>query len=117
MRLLSKVWKATEVVKNDSSGEMTLPLEEVATNLYKSVIFLGHAFQSAAYYRRYNALSSVMKDHKNLQETLQEKSESLSTEHRMLFGETDTVQTKQKSEEFFRNIHRGENQQVFPSGP
>ena len=69
MRLLSKVWKATEVVKNDSSGEMTLPLEEVATNLYKSVIFLGHAFQSAAYYRRYNALSSVMKDHKNLQET------------------------------------------------
>ena len=43
---LSNVWKAIKNVENESSGEMTLPLEEVATNLNKSVQLLGQAFQS-----------------------------------------------------------------------
>lgn len=73
--------------KNDSSGKMTMSLEEVVSNLDKSVLLLGQTFQSAAYHRRYNALSSVMKDHKKLKETLREKFELLSTDHRMLFRE------------------------------
>ena len=43
---LSNVWKTIKNVENESSGEMTLPLEEVATNLNKSVQLLGQAFQS-----------------------------------------------------------------------
>ena len=66
--------------KNDSSGKMTMSLEEVVSNLDKSVLLLGQTFQSAAYHRRYNALSSVMKDHKKLKETLREQCELLSTE-------------------------------------
>lgn len=64
MGQLSKVWKAIKNVENESSGEMTLPLEEVATNLNKYVQLLGQAFQSAVSHHHYNALSSVMKDQK-----------------------------------------------------
>ena len=59
-----QVWKDIENVENDSSGEMTLSLEEASTNLDKFVLLLEQAFQSAAYNRHYNALSSVMKDQK-----------------------------------------------------
>ena len=83
----SEVWKAIEDVKNESSGEMTLSLEKVATNLDNSVLFLGQAFQSTADHRRYNVISSFMKDHKKLKETLRKKFELLGTKHCMLFRE------------------------------
>ena len=58
---LAGVWKALDDVKNDPT--LTLSLEEVATNMDKTVLLLGQAFQGATYYHRFNALSSVMKDH------------------------------------------------------
>ena len=60
--------KALEDVKNDPT--LILSLEEVATNMNKAVVVLGQAFQAATYHRRFNALSSVMKDHRKLKETL-----------------------------------------------
>ena len=60
------------------------------------------------YHRRFNALFSVMKGHKKLKETLKEKADLLSEEHRMLFGDkfqhyiTETVKTRQKSKELFK---------------
>ena len=77
---LSQVWKDTEDVKSDTTKEITLSLKEVATSLDKSVLLLLQAFQPAAIHGRYNALSSVMKDHKKLKETLREQCELLSTE-------------------------------------
>ena len=68
----------------------------------KTVLLLGQAFQAVNYHRRFNALSSVMKDHRKLKETLKKKAYSLSREHRMLFGDkiqhyiTETVKTGQK---------------------
>ena len=82
---LARVWKALEDIKNDPT--LTLSLEEVATNMDKTVLLLGQAFQAATYHRRFNALSSVMKDHRKLKETLKEKADLLSGEHRMLFGD------------------------------
>ena len=58
---LARVWKALEDVKNDPN--LTLSLKEVATNMDKTVLLLGQAFQAAIYHRRFNALYSVMKDH------------------------------------------------------
>ena len=58
---LSRVCKVLEDLKNDPT--LTLSLEEVATNMDKTVLLLGQAFQGATYYHRFNALSSVMKDH------------------------------------------------------
>ena len=58
---LAIVWKALEDVKNDPN--LTLSLKEVATNMDKTVLLLGQAFQAAIYHRRFNALSSVIKDH------------------------------------------------------
>lgn len=64
-----------------------------------------------------------MKDQKKLKETLREKSELLSTEHRMLFrGKfqnfvTDNVKSKQNSAETFQSINRGKNHQLFSEGP
>ena len=81
---LVRVWKALENVKNDPT--LTLSLEEVATNMDKTVLLLGQGFQPATYHRRFNALSSVMKNHRKLKETLkEEKTGLLSGEHRMLF--------------------------------
>ena len=40
---LARVWKALEDVKNDPT--LTLSLEEVATNMDKTVLLLGQAFQ------------------------------------------------------------------------
>ena len=119
MEPLSQVWKSIEDVKNNSSGKATLFLEEVATNLDKHAMLRWQVYQSAAHHRGYNALSSTMKDQKKLKETLQEKSELLSAEHRMLFrGKfqnfvTDNVKSKQNSEETFRSINRGKNHQLF----
>ena len=67
---LATIWKALEDVKNDPT--LTLSLEEVATNMDKTVLLLGQAFQAATYHHRFNALSSVMKDHRKLKETLKE---------------------------------------------
>ena len=58
---LARVWKALEDVKNDPN--LTLSLKEVATNMDKTVLLLGQAFQAAIYHRRFNALYSIMKDH------------------------------------------------------
>ena len=63
MSPLARVWKTLEGIKNDPTS--TLSLEEVATNMGKSVLLLGQAFQAATYHRRFNALSSIMKDHRN----------------------------------------------------
>ena len=73
---LARVWKALEDVKNGPT--LTLSLEEVATNMDKTVLLLGQAFQAATHHRRFNALSSVMKDHPKLKETLKEKANLLS---------------------------------------
>ena len=73
---LARVWKALADVKNDPT--LTLSLEEVATNMDKTELLLGQAFQAATYHRRFNALSSVMKDHPKLKETLKEKANLLS---------------------------------------
>ena len=45
MRSLARVWKPLEDVKNDPT--LTLSLEEVATNMDKTVLHLGQAFQAA----------------------------------------------------------------------
>ena len=51
-----------------------------------------------------------MKDHRKLKETLKEKADLLSGEHRMLFGDkfqhyiTETVKTPQKPEELFKSM-------------
>lgn len=119
MEPLSQAWKSIEDVENNSSGKATLLLEEVATNLDKHVMLLWQVYQSAAHHRGYNALSSTMKDQKKLKETLWEKSELLSAEHRMLFrGKfqnfvTENVKSKQNSEETFQSINRGKNHQLF----
>ena len=63
---LARAWKALEDVKNDPT--LTLSLDEVATNMEKTVLFLGQAFQAATYQRRFNALSAVMKDHRRRKE-------------------------------------------------
>ena len=67
--------EALEDAKNDPN--LTLSLEEVATNMDKTVLLLGQAFQAAIYHRRFNALSSVIKDHWKLKETLKEKADLL----------------------------------------
>ena len=116
---LARVWKTLEDVKNDPI--ITLSLEEVATNLDKAVLLLGQAFHTETYHSRLNALSSVMKDHRKLKETLKEKADLLSGEHRMLFGDkfqhyiTETVKTRQKSEELFKSISK-EKSQPFRQG-
>ena len=90
-----------------NSPTLALSLEEVATNMDKTVLLWGQAFQAATYHRWFNALSSVMKDRRKLKETLKEKADLLSGEHRMLFGDklqhyiTETVKTRQNSEELF----------------
>ena len=81
---LARVWEALEDIKNDPT--LTLSLEKVATNMDKTVLLLGQAFQAATYHRRFNALSSVIKDHRKLKETLKEKADLLPGEQRMLFG-------------------------------
>ena len=117
---LATIWKALEDVKNDPT--LTLSLEEVATNMDKTVLLLGQAFQAATCHHRFNALSSVMKDHRKLKETLKEKADLLSGEHRMLFGDkfqhyiTETVKTRQKSEELFKSMSKGKSQ-PFRQGP
>ena len=63
MGSLARVWKTLEGVKNDPTS--TLSLEEVATNVVKDVLLLGQAFQAATHHCRFNALSSIMKDHQN----------------------------------------------------
>ena len=78
------VWEVLEDVK--SSLTLALSVEEVASNMDKLVLLLGQTLQAATYQRRINALSSVMKDHRKLKETLKEKADLLSGEHRMLFG-------------------------------
>ena len=96
-----------EDVKKDPT--LTLSLEKVATNMDKTVLLLGQAFQAATYHRRFNDLSSVMKDHRKLKRTLKETADLLSGEHRMLFGDKfqhyimETVKTCQKSEELFKS--------------
>ena len=68
-----------------------------------TVLLLGQAFQVATYHRRFNALSSVMKDHRKLKETLKEKPDLLSGKHWMFlkinFSTTlwKRKQTRQKS--------------------
>ena len=53
-----------------------------------------------------------MKDHRKLKETLKEKADLLSGEHRMLFGDIfqhyipETVKTRQKSEELLKSISK-----------
>ena len=91
---LARVWKALEDVKYYLT--LTLSLGEVATNLEKTVLLLGQAFQAVTYHGRFNALSSVMKDHRTLKHTLKEKADLLSGEQRMLFGDKLS-----KSEELF----------------
>ena len=101
-------------VKKDPT--LTLSLEKVATNMDKTVLLLGQAFQAATYHRRFNDLSSVMKDHRKLKRTLKEKADLLSGEHQMLFGDkfqhyiTETVKTCQKSEELFKSVSKGKSQ-------
>ena len=70
----SRVWKALEDVKNDLT--LTLSLAEAAINMDRTVLLLGHAFQAATYYHRFNAFSSFMEDHRKLKETLKEKADS-----------------------------------------
>ena len=72
MGSLARVWKALEDVKNDP----TLTLSG-----------RGQAFQAATYHHRFNALTSVMKDHRKLKKSLKEKADLLPGEHRMLFGD------------------------------
>ena len=55
-----------------------LYLEEVATNMEKTLLFLEQTFQAGTYHRRLNALSSVMKDHRKMKKTLKEKVDLLS---------------------------------------
>ena len=55
-----------------------LYLEEVATNIEKTLLFLEQTFQAGTYHRRLNALSSVMKDHRKMKKTLKEKIDLLS---------------------------------------
>ena len=80
------------------------------------MLLLGQAFEAAAYHRRFNALSSVMKDYRKLKETLKEKADLLLGEHRMLFGDkfqnyiTETVKISQKSEELFKLLNKGKSQ-------
>ena len=111
---LSRVCKTLEDVKNDPT--LTLSLEKVATCMDKTVLLLGQAFQAATYHCRFNALSSVMKDHRKLKETLKEKADLLSGEHRLLLGDkfqhyiTETVKTRQKSEELFKSMGKGKSQ-------
>ena len=113
-RPLVRVWKALENVKNDPT--LTLSLEEVATNMDKTVLLLGQAFQAATYHRRFNVLSSVMRDYRKLKETLKENTDLLSGEHRMLFENklkhyiTQTVRTRQKSEELLKSMSNGKLQ-------
>ena len=120
MGLFARVWKALEDIRNDPT--LRLSLEEVATNMDKTVLLLGQAFQAATYHRRFNPLSSVMKDHRKLKETLKEKADLLSGEHRILFGDkfqhyiTETVKTRQKSEELFKSMSKGKFQ-PFRQGP
>ena len=117
---LARVWKALEDVKNDPT--FTLSLEEVVTNMGKTVLLSGQAFQAATYHLWFNAISSVMKDHRKPEETLNEKSDLLSGEHRMLFGDkfqhyiTEIVKTRQKSEELFKSMSKGKSQ-PFRQGP
>ena len=121
MGLLARVWNAVEDVKNDPM--LTLSLEEAATNIDKAVLLLGQAFQAATYHRRFNPLSSVMKDHRKLKETLKEKADLLSGEHRILFGDkfqhyiTETVKTRQKPEELFKSISKGKSEPFRQSSP
>ena len=82
---LSRVCKVLEDLKNDPT--LTLSLEEVATNMDKTVLLLGQAFQAATYHCRFSALSLVMKNHQTLKEILKEKADLLSGEYRMLFGD------------------------------
>ena len=119
---LVRVWKARENVKNDPT--LTLSLEEVATNMDKTVLLLGQAFQPATYHRRFNALSSVMKDHRKLKETLkEEKAGLLSGEHRMLFEDklkhyiTETVRNRQKSEELVKSMSNRKLQLFHQGSP
>ena len=63
-----------------------------------------------------------MKDRQKLKETLKEKADLLSGEHRMLFGDrfqhyiTETVKTRQNSEELFKSMSKGQSQ-PFSQGP
>ena len=63
-----------------------------------------------------------MKDHRKLKDTLKEKADLLSGEHQMLFGDkfqhyiTETVKTRQKSEELFKSMSKGKPQ-PFHQGP
>ena len=63
MEAVSKGQKVIEVFKSDFVGEMAL----------HSVLSQGEAFQSETYHRLYNALSSVMKDHKKLKKNFEGK--------------------------------------------
>ena len=117
---LARVWKVLEDVKNDPI--FTLSLEEVVTNMGKTALLSGQAFQAATYHLWFNAISSVKKDHRKPEETLNEKSDLLSGEHRMLFGDkfqhyiTETVKTREKSEELFKSMSKSKSQ-PFRQGP
>ena len=80
------------------------------------MLLSGKAFEAAVYHRRFNALSSVMKDYWKLKETLKEKADLLLGEHRMLFGDkfqnyiTEAVKIRQKSEELFKLLNKGKSQ-------
>ena len=86
---------------------------ENSYQLDKTALFLAQALQAANYHRVFNVLSSVLKDHQKLHETLKEKTYLLSGEHRMLFGDkyqqyiTETVQTREKREELFKSMSKG----------
>ena len=80
----------------------------------KTVLLSGQAFQASAYQCRFKALSSVMKNHQKLKQTLKEKPNLLSGGHQMLFGET--VKIRQKSEELFKSINKGKSQ-LFRQAP
>ena len=109
---LSKVWHIFDTCKNsDDTSELSFEdLMELSSNVEKTILLVGQAFQATAYHRRFNALNSVMKDQRKVKETLREKSDLLKSEHKFLFGEkfqhhiAETAKAKQKSEELFKAI-------------
>ena len=130
---LSKVWNMIEIEKDlvldssEVSPEEESQVKGMCGLFEQTVTLVAQAFNTTAYYRRTNILSSVIQDQKRVKELLNEMADSFETEQEWLFGEkfeehvSKTATSKQKSKVLFTGLQGSSSssrgQSPFPRGP
>ena len=114
--LLSQLWKGLEDVRNESCEIVEIPVDTFATMIEQTTPLFGEASLSISYARCLNILKTLLKDHRNAETLLKEKTVLLQEDEGHLFGKKicshkiEIELSKEKSLEVLRIVMR----QILP---